>query len=384
MAVENTTCVQPADYEAPNFTAETIVVVASVVAAIFSGGIALLALAPTALSVMRKVLEYLLHGKLVCLGGDQCAIGYIAELEPVGYQKPFPTDIDDDYSFNLVLAGSSLSTFERDSKNADQAKHDNLTAGQTGPQGALITEQAGMPEPREAKDGFGHYEGYYVWFEGPSYGKRFIMGDKQLHVPIPNKSPTGPFPVPVLHAECEGNRPADLLGVLDNIPPGLGGVCKIPIIGKIACAIVSTLLLPFVLAGLVIAWFASDHGDPADAGAGTIEVGELVVVNGRWSYDAGHTGYNEIHPVRTIQKIPNESTSTDFETWRKTWCRLSGEAPPVPETPGTKPAGMTPAQGTIWEAQQDPENTWELHPDVDGCLPVAAPEPPHGEVPPLH
>jgi len=134
-----------------------------------------------------------------------------------------------------------------------------------------------MPEPRDAEAAFGNYHGYYTWFEGPDFGERVIVGDKQVHIPF-QKSPTGPFPVPVFHAECEGSRTHDLLAVLDNIPPGLGAFCRVPIIGPIACAIISALFAPIVFAALIIAWATAEGGDPADAGAGTVEVGELLVL----------------------------------------------------------------------------------------------------------
>jgi hypothetical protein len=42
---------------------------------------------------------------------------------------------------------------------------------------------------------------------------------------------------------------------------------------------------------------------------------------------------------------------------------------------------MTPKQEGIWEEQQQPENGWELHPEVDGCEPEPEPDP---EPDPLH
>lgn len=381
MAAEYTSCVEPADYEPLKFTEEIVVAAAAFVAAIFSGGVALLALGPIVFSAVRKALEYMLHGKLVCLGGDRCVVGWVAELEPVGFDKPLPDNIDNDYSMNILLAPSSPRDFERDASDADAAMKANLQLAQAAPvQGALVTAQPGMPEPRDAEDGFGHYHGYFSWFEGPDIGTRIIIGDKQVHIPF-SKSPKGPFPVPVFHAEFEGSRPHDLLSVLDNIPPGLGGLCKVPIIGKIACAIVSAIFAPIVAVALIVAWAAADGGDPADAGDGTVEVGNLVVLNGRWDYDAGHSGWNEMHPVKTIQKLPNPAVDwSQFEDFRDRLCKMTSEAPPQPQTPGAKPAGMSPGQDTVWTAQQQPGNTWELHPDVDGCDP-AAPDP--ANLPPI-
>ncbi len=374
MAAEYTTCVEPADYEPLEMTEEIVVGVAAFVAAIFSGGIALIALGPVVFSAVRKVLEYMLHGKLVCLGGDRCAVGWIAELEPVGFDKPFPSNIDNDYSLNLLLAPDSPRDYERDASDAGAAERANLKIAQAAPvQGALVTEQPSTPEPRDPEAGAGRYHGYFSWFEGPDIGTRFIIGDKQVHVPF-SKSPKGRFPVPVFHAEFEGSRPNDLLSVLDNIPPGLGKLCKVPIIGKIACAIVSALFAPIVAVALIAAWAAADGGDPADAGDGTVKVGDLVVVNGRWNYDAGHSGWNELHPVKTIQKLPDPAVDwSRFDDFHRRVCKMTSEAPPRPETPHTKPTGMTPEQQTVWTAQQQPEHTWELHPSVDGCEPADDP-----------
>jgi hypothetical protein len=374
VAVEYTKCVSKDDYEELDLTPETIAAAASVVGAILAGPVALAALGPTFFAALRTVLEYLLNGKLVCLGGDRCAIGWVAELEPVGFGKPFPENIDDDFSINLVLAPASLDSFVRDSSDQEAARKANLQVGQQTPvQGELITEQPtgapDMPEPRDPHAGFGNYHGYYTWFEGPDFGERVIVGDQQVHIPF-QKSPTGPFPVPVFHAECEGSRTHDLLAVLDNIPPGLGAFCEVPIIGPIACAIVSALLAPIVFAALIIAWAAAEGGDPADAGAGTVEVGELLVLTGRWTYDAGHSGWNELHALKTIQKIPEPMVSwSGFEDFHKRWCAEASKAPPTPEEPGGKPTGMTPEQEGVWDAQQQPENDWELHPDLDGCDP---------------
>jgi hypothetical protein len=229
---------------------------------------------------------------------------------------------------------------------------DNLAIAEKAPiQGVLVTEQPSMPDPREAANGFGRYHGYFSWFDGTDFGARIIVGDKQVHIPF-SKSPKGPFPVPVLHAECEGSRPHDLLSVLDNIPPGLGGLCKVPFIGKIACAIVSAALAPITFIALIVAWAAAEGGDPADAGDGAVGVGDLLVLTGRWDYDAGHSGWNELHPTRTIQKIPDPVIDwARFEDFHKRWCRMTSEAPPVVQRPGTWPAGMSPEQEKVWTAQ---------------------------------
>jgi hypothetical protein len=404
MAREDTRCVNAEDYEPLSYLAEGIVLVASLIAAIFTFGLFLIVSMAAAFAALRKVINYILYGKLVCLGGDRCAIGWIVEIEPVGYKKSFAENMDDDYTLNVLLAPSSLLDFERDAgafdnklgDSGDAAAHQRaVVARRTAKvlghitahaevQGDLLGELFGadMPEPRGPADFFGHRHGYYTWFEGPQIGSRFLDDDEnQVHVPL-TKSLKGQFPVPVLHAECEGSRAKTLLDVLDNFPPGLGFVCEIWLIGPIVCAIVSALLAPLILGLLAIAWAAADAGDPADVGDGTIAVGDLVVLKGRWVWDAGHSGYNELHPLKTLQKIPVPASGADpwsdfksFDSFREEWCSKVTEAP-WSELPGLKPQGMTPEQETIWDNQQQPENDWELHPYVDGSKPPPPPPSP--------
>jgi len=98
-------------------------------------------------------------------------------------------------------------------------------------------------------------------------------------------------------------------------------------------------------------------------------------VQGEWIYDSGHTGWNEIHPVRACQVIghldkgqtwsdfefTDLSTNTVFkldtavnvETFRSFWCGAL--------------AGANGAEGG--GNRSDPANGWGLHPLVDGCKP---------------
>lgn len=379
-ATQYTRCVEPADYRNPNFTAEEIAAVIAIAAALTTGGASLVALGPIAFAAMRKTLEYFLYGKLVCLGGDRCAIGHVAEIEPVGWNRNVVESVDDDFSINLVLYPDGPSDFDIPFPNpGDQpalfnvALRKNLaTARDNVLQGKLLEEPSGLAEGPREKDhdstNFGIYHGYFVKFRGPDYGLRFIGdGPEQLHIPFPN--PTHDFWVPIFHAEVEGARPYALLEALNAVAPP--AVCDIPIIGPVGCAILDFILAPFVLAGLVTAWFAAPQGDPANAGDGTITVGDLLVVHGRWVYDAGHDGFNELHGVSTIQQIPKDAEGPDDLTgFYQHWCHLTGEAPPGPAKPGQKPAGMNARQAAIWDAQQQPENDWELHPAIDGCAPA--------------
>jgi hypothetical protein len=379
-----TGCVSPEDYEPlpwndTQVAAAMAVLAGAILASPFAGPVILL-LGTPAMMMLRDILEYMLNGKLVCHTGDKCAIGWVAEVEPVGFGKSFPEDIDNDYCINLLLAPHSLSDFQH---NGGESQKNNAAIGTSEKvQGHLIAEQMGMPWPREPKGGeWGRYYGYFTDFKGTSFKERFVMGDETVHIPL--MSETLPFKAPVLHCECEGSRIRDVLDVLDNFPPGLGKVCKtlkkyLGGFGKWVCAAVSALLAPLLLAALAAAWARAKPGDPAAAGGGTLDIGDLVIVRGRWVFDAGHGGSNEVHAVKTIVKLPEDASWSDFQDFHDTVCKRVSEAPPPPAEPGHAPQGMTPEQESVWNEQQQPENWWLLHPEVDGCEPQEEePPPPH-------
>jgi hypothetical protein len=162
--------------------------------------------------------------------------------------------------------------------------------------------------------------------------------------------------------------------------PGGGSGCKKHWYTAIACAILRYIFFPVTTSFVTEAWLKARDGDYHDAltGSGDLSIGDLVVVKGRWVFDAGHKGHNEIHAVDTIQKIPDSedhpaepaaSASPDqFEHFYKDWCGLSSEVPPDHD-PGQPPSGMTTAQTIVYDNQQKPENKYVFHPVVDGCVP---------------
>jgi hypothetical protein len=91
----------------------------------------------------------------------------------------------------------------------------------------------------------------------------------------------------------------------------------------------------------------------------------VVLVRGDWAYDEGHGGWNEIHPVRSVQKL-TEVIDPRFRAMGKAtpalvaefktqvldvWCFYAGQA----DDPD------------VQDEQDRPENDWGIHPDVDGC-----------------
>lgn len=360
-----TTCVDRDDYVELNLSAETIAIVAALVLALPLGPAAVIAALPVAIpvaiSAMLKICDYLLNGKLVCLGGDRCAIGRITAFETVA-QKSGEEKLDNDFSINIMLAPHQLADF---ATGGD--KKANYDFALTGPQGELIREQADMPLPREpnADGGFtDRYRPTTTTFPDSSMPS-FSPGTAQNDLP---------FHVPIFHTEIEGERTRAVCEAIRRLSGlGIPGLCGwkplgIPI-GRVICIIVGTILFPVILAAIVTAWFAGSDDNRDFQNAGQLQRGECVVINGRWVYDAGHAGYNEIHAVKRIQKLPPGSCSQPrFQAVWNRWCQRTDEVPPVPvEGPDPTPADMTPEQEGVWNAQLEPVNRWVLHPLLDGC-----------------
>jgi len=173
---------------------------------------------------------------------------------------------------------------------------------------------------------------------------------------------------------------------------------------------IALALAPAMAAAFATAWEAAQAIDDllvTGPVARQIHVGDVVIVSGRWTWDGGHSGHTELHPVKTIQKlmsppddlpeevrppldlvptppvkvsyVPSEvipvSVSSRVRAVHDRWCRLVQEAPPLPDPrhPGglSEPqlGALTPDQLQVYTSQQRPENAWVIHPMIDGCLP---------------
>src|SRR5215472_13090152 len=132
-----THCVQPADYVDPlPRTNNAFQIIAAIADGVLIGG-----WLPDAILGC----DYLLGGKLVCLGGDECAIGHITHFEPPS-SKSFPANLDNDFSLNILLSPQGLGSFAGEPDNREDHKKAVAAA-----QGALLKEQKqlGMPIPHE-------------------------------------------------------------------------------------------------------------------------------------------------------------------------------------------------------------------------------------------
>jgi hypothetical protein len=289
------------------------------IAMILLGGAVLPALGAIALAAVIAYCRWWLYDRLVCLGGERCAVGWVSKIEPPG-KKSFPDNFDTDYSFNLVLAP--------DHEGVSQA------AAESGVQGELIKNQlpgwdfAGM---QETQSKYRLAAALHAEFEG---GGVFVLLQFCL--------------------------PALALATAASV------ACTIPIIGTIVCFILGGAAALVVVAGVIAALL--NKGDPNDVNPGLGELhtpdytgrgGDILVVRGTWVYDSAHEGWNEIHPILHCQRIgtwngswastPYAAPNTKAAVER--WCSALGKA----DDPATR------------DAQQHPANRWEIHPLVDGC-----------------
>lgn len=401
-----TTCVQPENYKDYVIAPELIIGIPAIVAFLATGNIPAAVIAMGAiLSAFHTAVTYMLHGKLICLpnADNACVIGTVANIEEVGQDKNIISGIDNDFSINLVLQPFDTEVFfDQQAPNLDLARQ--------GPQGNFLKVQPNMP----LEDGLPKYGGYFsTWIENHNTGKFSPYEGEFEKDEIEEWVEEHPetfgknwsfrtLRLPVLHCECEGTRIHDVMDALESFPGGGSKFCKKNWFTKFLCKAVATLFAPYIIAKMLYKWLAATGGDPdmarLDPGTGEIEVGDTLLIKGRWVYDAGHSGYNEIHAVRTIQKILPRTQGMqfppqDFPQQLLTWCGLVSPivaviasppttgSPPSPGPPPGKPPGqiiylpkllgMTPEQEELYNNQRRPDNRWQFHPALDGCEPVA-------------
>src|ERR1700676_4662212 len=247
---EYTHCVQPQDYVDPlPRTNNAIQTIGALVDGLVLGGYL-----PDAILGC----DYLLGGKLVCLGGDECAIGHITHFEPAS-AKSFPANLDNDSSFNILLAPDGLGTYAsiyKDDTITDKWQQAWKTAtAATEPQGALIKQQDGMPIPHEDEPAdklSDRFSGYSSDYPDANYPE-FDPSNSPFQVP----GSDGPaFRAPALHLEAEGDRVCKVCAVISAFTLGPIGkaICSATFLGipfgSIVCHIIGFLLLPFLPAVL--------------------------------------------------------------------------------------------------------------------------------------
>jgi hypothetical protein len=376
-------------------------------------------------SAGKAACDYLLGGKLVCMAPDPiCVIGTIVGLEDTSYGKSGFDAIDNDFSFNLLLAPYAVGDFRRYANPGVKQHIIRNDVAAHAPDGHVIVDAAGVvsgltpTEPSATSP----VDGYGVMWHFPDDATKAPMraadpDDKgqanlsKLDTVVEDAGVS--IALPVLHCECEGSRiwavcnaMAPFLDILSGKPPGAPGpsvtdVCHkalgwIPFVGDFLCfvaeAIVDIAMFPIVLAMAAaagVAWVSAQAYDdvfltgPVKA---RIHEGDVVVVQGRWAWDSGHAGHMELHPVVAIAIAPGitmggndpvgpvaADVANNVRDLESRWCRLLSQAPPpvapttlhgAPPVPGVQLSGE---QETTALAQQSPENQWMVHPLIDGC-----------------
>ncbi len=413
MGPQYTSCVEPSNFEPADETLIWVLAglaaVGGVAAVLVNPGLALVSIA-LVVQALRITLDWMLNGKLVCLHRDHaatdcvcsgdtgfvCAIGRVVDTEAIGEDKNPIEDVDNDESINLVLHPFRMSEFVNDPPDDPTAAEANLVwATRAGvAQGDLLRRP---DPPLKRKDGenlpyvayfrtvvFSEVFGWKAWTEvvGRDYGWFGIIGpDQQMEWGKYQKLYRHENPklasVPVLHCEFEGARIRNVLAAIEAFSFG-GGWCKKNWFTRALCTILQTVFAPLALLAALAAWATAADGEIGDAleGGGTVGPREDVIVRGRWTYDGGHQGYNEIHATRIVQKVQNiPADPAQFDDFLKRWCAS------LSVTPHADPAGARPADAgaaATFDAQQRPENRWVLHPAIDGCVPDIPPPPPDG------
>jgi hypothetical protein len=185
----------------------------------------------------------------------------------------------------------------------------------------------------------------------------------------------GPTPkIAAIEVEFEGAGVWDLYNyTLAAVPIAAVGaiLCMIPFIGWLVCLILSLVAAAVITAGMVVGLGDSSAVAQAKSQVGNIlPLQSVLFVMGTWIFDSGHEGYNELHPVLFCQIIGNIKIEDV----------LSGNAyrnhpqfgPAEIQSTINAYCGMAKTQlnpATV-ALQRLPQNTWTIHPLVDGCTPT--------------
>jgi hypothetical protein len=308
--------------------------------------------------------------RLICLGGNRSAVGAIYHLEPPPTPSAFDEfnlgDYDTDYSFNLLLwpftpadvLPDAFVANEWDPAAVDSELWPGVQATLGAPPSPEVKQQVELIIPQQSMASLG----LGLTGEGTGDGKQHYL----------------------LHCEIEGPGMHDLvilLEVLLGLFIAMMFISAIPVIGWVVSVLI---MLAIILLGLFAGHeIINQQPTPPDTGGwgGTFNTVEgagsddapvdLGYIFGRWVYDSFHSGGNELHAVYYMIKI-GEATKGEIVNGK--WPGKLGEL----QQRYDDAFGAIQAPGAA-VLQAAPENTWTLHPLLDGCLgdtPYPDPPPP--------
>lgn len=269
--------------------------------------------------------DWWLNLRLVCLGGDESVVGMLVSAEPQD-EKSWPGSVDSDFSINLLVYPTLPGVSQADLETSV-------------PYGRLAAET------QDLHDHVGFFTG-----ETASDARGTSSA--------------------VLHAEFEGDGIVVLrtaLLIAYGIAVAAFVACMIPGIGWVVGLVLALLALLAALLGTLL----NAGGSPADVEGAPTELhqpdpatglgADLLYVRGRWVFDSLHTGWNELHPIKVC---------TVVGSWDGAWPADTDDVILKLD------AGFDDAESDpVKDAQERPENSWTVHPVVDGCRPHEDPIP---------
>lgn len=424
-----TKCVDPANYSGPflGSTAFWALIASGIVLALPDPG----AVVVTLLLGIIGYCRWWLYGRLACLGGNECFIGLALRIDTQEDQSG-PADLgkfDTDYSVyvlpapnplygdpnvisawsteiaatnpiqgNLLIEPTGVSGFEamkvayglgfqgEPQGGRDMAQHD----GVPGPLTQAQLDARNLPNPPDwqanhyytpgdkVRDSNGNIQNCTAYSGGlsgpnpPSWGT--VAGGPPVSDGALEWAYGGPVPaVAALEVEFEGAGVWDLYQfALAAMPIAVTAavVCPIPIIGWVVCLVLTLIALAIATVGAVLGLTDNSAKTQATTQAGDIQpLKSILFVMGKWVYDTGHSGWNELHPVLFCQII--DCISQDDLNNGLTWENFPKYSlANIENTVAGLCAlahGQLAPQTPILQAQ--PQNSWTLHPLVDGCTP---------------
>jgi hypothetical protein len=307
------------------------------------------------LSAIIIIFEFLLGGKLICLGGDKLAIGKVISVELPGTKDGVIENIDNDYSINILLCPHDIKFNRGDSAESTKENFDNV----------LKLSDIDFSKPTEFQD--------FLVQEQPASSNHGVIYTGYESMSFKFK--------PNFHIELEGARISNMYAaflaawaLLVAAALAALAVINIPGIGWLL-ALLIMLFGAAVGAGVAaLTYVASSDGslDDVDPTIGVLHPEDLLIAYGTWTYDSGHNydlkaGWNELHPVKFLSKgniLQKDAEGYPFEVptnqcigadQAKVWQAKIEESLNMPDLRNKE--GANPLIGSSY------------HPLIDGCQP---------------
>jgi hypothetical protein len=317
--------------------------------------------------------DWWLNDRLICLPGDEtattgppvdvCMVGMFvsSDQDPVS-AIPFAVgDLDNDWTMDLVVYGTE--------------------PGQ--PNNILQVEDTAMTTLIPKTQGVGQTG---LSFENNGQGQTTSWLIRNLYTGQSMEQANGgtTFTSYILHAEVEGPGIKDFQSWLTALFFATVAallvalaVSALPVVGPAVAAILAALMFLLSLLGFYMS--ESDQANQPNptgpngsqaipiqgpSGLNGAQPATVLCVIGRWSYDSAHDGWNEIHPVKSVQVLGTmDGADPNGFSWGTAWadqCQAMNAA--------TSTATLV--------GQLQPANGWHIHPVLDGCGPYPPPAPP--------